>query len=301
MGCAESGSRLPPTGLQLDYRLVLPLGRWCTSERPLELELDLLLLLASLVLDAELSPGWDADSLTGDLYAERLVGFEGIGEAAQLRHHLPRGVRPFDVARCVDHALKLYVASGIQLAPEDAKSRGLVRRGDELDPVAAFEFMKAHQAEHAVATMARLLGVSTSGYHAWRSRSMSARARRDGELADQGVRAGRQRIARLMRAAGLEGVSRRAKHLTTRCSPADSTARTCSSATSPPPAPTRSGWRTPNMAIWRRRPEAVIHLALAGPSRGSWPTARAAWGPSEAGEDHAWPATAIHGGLRFPA
>ncbi len=44
------------------------------------------------------------------------------------------------------------------------------------------------------------------------------------ELADQGVRVGRKRVARLMRSAGLEGVSRRRKHRTTRHSGADSAA-----------------------------------------------------------------------------
>ena len=45
------------------------------------------------------------------------------------------------------------------------KSRGLVRQGDALDPVAGFEFIDANRAVHPVATMCRLLGVSTSGYY----------------------------------------------------------------------------------------------------------------------------------------
>jgi putative transposase len=84
-----------------------------------------------------------------------------------------------------------------------------------------------------IATMCRVLEVSTSGYYAWRKRPASQRARADGrllrqirtaheasrgtygvprihaELAGAGVRVGRKRIARLMRAAGLAGVSRR--------------------------------------------------------------------------------------------
>jgi len=98
--------------------------------------------------------------------------------------------------------------------------------------------VKAHQAEHRIATMCRVLEVSTSGYYAWLSRSLSARAREDEalkrqieeihtrsrgtygvprvliDLAVQGVHIGRKRIARLMRAAGLRGVSRR-KWITT--------------------------------------------------------------------------------------
>ena len=93
--------------------------------------------------------------------------------------------------------------------------------------------MKAHQAEYRVATMCRVLEVSTSGYYAWRLRSPSARALEDAvlrqkievihavsrgtygaprvreELVAQKVHVGRKRVARLLRAAGLRGVSRR--------------------------------------------------------------------------------------------
>lgn len=93
--------------------------------------------------------------------------------------------------------------------------------------------MKANQAVHRVATMCRVLGVSTSGYYAWRGREASARQREDealkariraiharsrgtygaprvhAELVDQGVGVGPKRVARLMREAGLRGVSRR--------------------------------------------------------------------------------------------
>ena len=81
--------------------------------------------------------------------------------------------------------------------------------------------------------MCRVLEVSTSGYYAWRKRPMSGRARADAELslriqaihqrsratygaprihaelAADGIRVGRKRVARLMDAAGLHGVSRR--------------------------------------------------------------------------------------------
>lgn len=79
-----------------------------------------------------------------------------------------------------------------------------------------------------------MLGVSRQGYYAWAGRGPSARARRDTELTEKirahhqasdeiygaprihadlrqidGIGIGRKRVARLMRAAGLTGVSRR--------------------------------------------------------------------------------------------
>ena len=106
--------------------------------------------------------------------------------------------------------------------------------------------MTAHRAVHAVATMCRVLGVSPSGYYAWRQRAPSARTEADGaltaqiraihhesretygaprvhaELTAQGVAVGRKRVARLMRHAGVRGVSRRKPFCTTR---RDETAR----------------------------------------------------------------------------
>jgi putative transposase len=98
----------------------------------------------------------------------------------------------------------------------------------------------AHQAFHAVATTCRVLGVSPSGYYAWHKRPLSARARADveltaeiqaihresrgtygaprvhAELAARGIHISRKRVARLMRAAGVHGVSRRKQFVTTR-------------------------------------------------------------------------------------
>jgi putative transposase len=93
--------------------------------------------------------------------------------------------------------------------------------------------MKAHQAAHSIPTLCRVLGVSASGYYAWVRRGASQRARRDAELLaqirrfhgrsrgtygsprihrdlrDAGIRVGRKRVARLLKQAGLQGVSRR--------------------------------------------------------------------------------------------
>jgi putative transposase len=93
--------------------------------------------------------------------------------------------------------------------------------------------VNANQAIYGVATMCRVLAVSASGYYAWRKRPPSARARADAELTARitaihqysratygapriheellavGMHVGRKRVARLMKAADLWGVSRR--------------------------------------------------------------------------------------------
>ena len=93
--------------------------------------------------------------------------------------------------------------------------------------------MSANQAAFPIATMARVLGVSETGYHAWRHRPPSSHALADAallkrvrtvhassretygaprvhaELRAGGDRHGRKRIARLMHDAGLVGASRR--------------------------------------------------------------------------------------------
>src|SRR3989449_1029443 len=93
--------------------------------------------------------------------------------------------------------------------------------------------------------MCRVLGVSPSGYYAWRKRPMAARTRADVELTAQidaihhasrgtygaprvhaelaalGVHVGRKRVARLIRAARVHGVSRRKWPRTTLRNPAN--------------------------------------------------------------------------------
>lgn len=93
--------------------------------------------------------------------------------------------------------------------------------------------MRTNQAVHPIRTMARVLGVSASGFYAWRDRPPSDRQRGDAallrrirtihaishgtygaprvqaELRAEGTYVGRKRIARLMREAGIAGVSRR--------------------------------------------------------------------------------------------
>ena len=103
--------------------------------------------------------------------------------------------------------------------------------------------MTAHQARHAITTMCAVLDVSPSGYYAWRRRQPSARALRDAvlqreivtvhranrgvygaprihaDLDEAGIHVGRKRVARLMRALGLQGVTRRKFVVTTRRHP----------------------------------------------------------------------------------
>jgi len=90
-----------------------------------------------------------------------------------------------------------------------------------------------HQADYPITTMCQLLGVSSSGYYAWKKRQPSQRSETDAaltaeiraahaasrgtygaprihaELAAKGTYIGRKRVARLMTQAGLAGVSRR--------------------------------------------------------------------------------------------
>lgn len=99
--------------------------------------------------------------------------------------------------------------------------------------------MKSYQAQYDIATLCRVLGVSPSGYYAWRNREPSARAQADivlgdrlevlhrksrstygrprlrADLHDEGFRISDKRIARIMRERKIHGASRRKGFKTT--------------------------------------------------------------------------------------
>ncbi len=106
--------------------------------------------------------------------------------------------------------------------------------------MSAFELIEAEKANHSVPMLCRLLlGVSRSGYYAWRNRPPSERARFDAVLSEKietihrnsratygaprvhaelraiGIRCGRKRVARLMRRAKLRGCLRGRRMRTT--------------------------------------------------------------------------------------
>jgi putative transposase len=106
--------------------------------------------------------------------------------------------------------------------------------------VSAFRLIEAEKASYSVPLLlCRILGVSRSGYYAWRRRPPSERARSDAVLSEKiatihrnsratygaprihaelrslGLRCGRKRVARLMRCAGLRGSLRERRMRTT--------------------------------------------------------------------------------------
>jgi putative transposase len=103
--------------------------------------------------------------------------------------------------------------------------------------------VQQEKAEFPIATLCRVLDVSSSGDYAWTERPPSARAQEDAilleqicaihtrsrgtygarrilaDLRDQGIRCARKRVVRLLRQAGLAGVQRRRYRGTTRQKP----------------------------------------------------------------------------------
>lgn len=107
--------------------------------------------------------------------------------------------------------------------------------------MSCFRFIRAEKAEHSISAMCRVLEVSRSGYYAWARRPECPRAGADraleaqvrriwssrrraygsprihAQLRREGVRVGRKRVERLMRASGIAGRhGRRARGVTVR-------------------------------------------------------------------------------------
>jgi putative transposase len=102
-----------------------------------------------------------------------------------------------------------------------------------------YQFVEREKANHSIVMLCRVLRVSCSAYYAWRKREPSARAREDAVLTERvqiiheqsrqtygaprihaelvagGIRCGKKRVARLMRAAGIVGCHRRRQVVTT--------------------------------------------------------------------------------------
>jgi putative transposase len=106
-----------------------------------------------------------------------------------------------------------------------------------------FAFIHAHAGHWHVTTMCRVLAVSKAGYYAWRTRPPAARVAQDRQVTEEiraihervqqrygsprvwqelrarGVRCGKHRVARLMRAAGLRAKSAQRFRITTQAAP----------------------------------------------------------------------------------
>ena len=135
--------------------------------------------------------------------------------------------------------------------------------------------MSDHQADYPIATMCQLLGVSPSGYDAWRKRQPSQRSETDAapieeiqvahagsrgtygaprihaELAAKGTYIGRKRVARLMTQAGL--AVRRSVEGLSNFSAATSLDRSGSSTASRGAVELLEARSSKKLAAWRQR------------------------------------------------
>jgi putative transposase len=130
--------------------------------------------------------------------------------------------------------------------------------------VSCYRLIDQEKAHHGVSRLARVLGVARAGYYAWSSRPASVRTLADRALTEQirqiharsrgtygaprvhaelrlglDLQVGRKRVARLMRAAGLQGCHRRRRHGLTRRDPQAVPAPDLVQRNFAPPAPDR--------------------------------------------------------------
>jgi putative transposase len=152
-----------------------------------------------------------------------------------------------------------------------------------------FGFIAAQRAEHSIKTMRRVLDVGRSGFHAWQTRTPSARAREDERLLERireihaanrevygsprihselvladGERVGRKRIERLMREAGITGLRPKKRGRTTIRVPGVRVCEDLVDRAFLPPRRTGSGSPTSptsgrgGLAVSRRRPGRLL-------------------------------------------
>jgi transposase InsO family protein len=131
----------------------------------------------------------------------------------------------------------------------------------------------AEQQEYSVKIMCHALGVSESGYYAWRKREPRPRQVENGRLTEQiaqafqrgrgvygsprvhaelraqGINSGTQRVARLMRQAGLRAVQKQRRVRTTESRHSDPVAPNLLQRDFTAPAPNRK-WLTDITAVW---------------------------------------------------
>lgn len=146
-----------------------------------------------------------------------------------------------------------------------------------------FRFVDAERARFPVSLLCRMVGVSKSGYYAWRGRPPSKRSRQDATLTERivevhkrsretygyprvhaelvalGVRCGRRRVARLMREAGIRGCVRGRKKRTTHRDPRATPAPDLVNRNFTAPAPDRL-WTADITYV--RTNEGFLHLAF---------------------------------------
>ncbi|MGH2967350.1 MAG: IS3 family transposase [Solirubrobacterales bacterium] len=161
------------------------------------------------------------------------ISNESLGRWVTLAHQRPAGAPLADEERAELVELRRRVKVLETEREILRKAAGLLRSGDRADPVTRFRFVEQEKARYPVRILCVALGVSPSGYYAWRSRGPSARERADAvlaaeirrsharsrgtygvprihaDLAEAGQRVSRKRVARLMRADHLAGVHRR--------------------------------------------------------------------------------------------
>ena len=85
----------------------VPFGfvRGLRFQRPFQLELDLLLVVATLMLDRELSSRRNPNPFARYLNPERSVLLQGVCEAPELSHHVVGRVHPLHVSLSMGHVM----------------------------------------------------------------------------------------------------------------------------------------------------------------------------------------------------